>query len=138
MREEPQDPIEELLGLDPASNNIQLLLFQKLWQYPQFREQFAQQLQEELATTYAPENILPAFEAWCAALEPELPRNIARQSVERTWLAPLADWLMWSEAEVITTTEEGWQQGYDMLCHYLTVRAEDMLSYLDKHLQAAT
>ena len=138
MREEPQDPIADLLGLDPASNNIQLLLFQKLWQYPQFREQFAQQLREELATTYAPENILPAFEAWCAALEPELPRNIARQSVERTWLAPLADWLMWSEAEVITTTEEGWQQDYDMLCHYLTVRAEDMLSYLDKHLQAAT
>lgn len=90
-----------------------------------------------MATTYAPENILPAFEAWCDQLEPEMERNIQRQKVETTWLAPLADWLTDSQSVVEDMTMEQWQADRQELCDFLTYRADDLLEYLDMHLAEA-
>lgn len=93
------DPIGDLLYNEADPGNLPMLLFQKLWQYPEFRDLLADELRQALATTYAPENLIPAFEAWCDLLRPEMERNIARQKVETTWLAPLADWLTETESE---------------------------------------
>lgn len=132
------DPIGDLLDNPADTNNMQQVLFQKLWQYQDFRTRFAQKFRAEMATTYAPENILPAFEAWCAALEPETPRNITRQKVEKTWLAPLADWLTNTQSDdVETMTMEQWQTDYETLCDFFENRADDLLEYLDANLAEA-
>ena len=117
--------------------NVQRLLFQKLWQYEEFRAMFAEKFRAEMATTYAPENILPAFEAWCEELEPEMERNITRQKVETTLLAPLADKLTDTQSDVQTMTMEQWQADYATLCDFLENRADDLLEYLDVNLAEA-
>lgn len=131
------DPIGDLLDNPAQDGNIQMLLFQKLWEYEEFRTRFAEKFRAEMATTYAPENILPAFEAWCDQLEPEMERNIQRQKVETTWLAPLADWLTDSQSVVEDMTMEQWQADRQELCDFLTYRADDLLEYLDMHLAEA-
>lgn len=131
------DPIGDLLDNPARDGNIQMLLFQKLWEYEEFRTRFAEKFRAEMATTYTPENILPAFEAWCDELEPEMERNIQRQKVETTWLAPLADWLTDSQSVAEDMTMEQWQADRQELCDFLTYRAGDLLEYLDMHLAEA-
>lgn len=131
------DSIDDLLNNPADSSNLQQILFQKLWQYEDFRTMFAQKFRAEMATTYAPENILPAFEAWCAELEPEMERNITRQKVETTWLAPLADKLTDTASDVQPMTMEQWQADYDTLCAFFENRAGDLLEYLDMNLAEA-
>lgn len=131
------DPIGDLLDNPAQDGNLQMLLFQKLWQYEAFRTMFAEKFRAAMATTYAPENIIPAFEDWCRPLEPEMPRNITRQKVETTVLAPLADKLTDSEAVAEEMTMEQWQADYATLCDFLTNRADDLLEYLDMHLAEA-
>lgn len=131
---DPLDSIEDLLSLDPATNNIQLLLFQKAWNYAEFRTLFAKLMKEEMEGAYAPENIVPAFQLWCENLASERARNISRQKVERTMWAPLADYLLWQKVEAISTTEDQWQEDYKTLCGYFSTRAEDMLEYLAIHV----
>lgn len=131
------DPIGDLLDNPAQDGNLQMLLFQKLWQYEEFRTRFAQAFRTAMATTYAPENILPAFEAWCDRLEPEIERDIVRRKVETTWLAPLADKLTDSQAAGETMTLEQWQADRQTLCDFLNARAGDLLDYLDMHLAEA-
>ncbi|EFB75316.1 CotH kinase family protein [Subdoligranulum variabile] len=131
------DPIGDLLDNPAQDTNIQQLLFQKLWEYEEFRTRFAEKFRTAMETTYAPEHILPAFEAWCAQLEPEMERNITRQKVETTVLAPLADKLTDSESSAEEMTMEQWQADYATLCDFLTNRADDLLEYLDMHLAEA-
>ena len=90
-----------------------------------------------MQTTYAPENILPAFEAWCARLKPEMERNLARQKVETTWLTPLADWLTGTQSDVENLTMEQWQNDYETLRAFFTTRADTLLDHLDTQLAAA-
>ena len=131
------DPIGDLLQNPAGTNNMQHVLFQKLWEYEEFRARFAEKLRTALETTYAPENILPAFEDWCARLKPEMERNIARQKVETTWLAPLADWLTGTQSDVETMTTEQWETEYQELCAFLTTRADTLLDHLETQLAAA-
>lgn len=131
------DPIGDLLDNQAETNNMQHVLFQKLWEYEEFRTRFAEKFRTEMKTTYAPENILPAFEAWCDQLEPEMERNIQRQKVETTWLAPLADWLTGTQSDVEDMTMEQWEADRQELCDFLTCRADDLLEYLDMHLAEA-
>lgn len=131
------DPIGDLLDNQAQDGNLQMLLFQKLWQYEEFRTMFAEKFRAAMATTYAPENILPAFQAWCDRLEPEMERNITRQRVETTALAPLADKLTDSESVPEEMSMEQWQADYATLCDFLTYRADDLLAYLDMHLAEA-
>lgn len=131
------DSIDDLLNNPADDGNVQRLLFQKLWQYEEFRAMFAEKFRAEMTTTYAPENILPAFEAWCEELEPEMERNITRQKVETTLLAPLADKLTDTQSDVQTMTMEQWQADYATLCDFLENRADDLLEYLDANLAEA-
>lgn len=75
-------------------------LFQKLWQNADFRARFAEEFRREMAAVYAPDSILPAFEAWVARLAPEIPQDLARQRWRqpgwRRWPARSA--LRWSPA----------------------------------------
>ena len=125
------DPFQDLLTMEPDANNMQLVLFQKLWQYEEFRTRFAEKLRAELATTYAPENILPAFEAWQEQLAPEMERNIVRQRVEATPLLPLADFLTRTESDVQSLTMEQWQADLEEIRTFLTDRAGDLEEFLD-------
>ncbi|WP_298730857.1 CotH kinase family protein, partial [uncultured Subdoligranulum sp.] len=131
------DPIADLVYNTAETYNMQQVLFQKLWEYEEFRTMFAERFRTEMETTYAPENILPAFEAWCEQLEPEMPRNITRQKVETTWLAPLADWLTETESDVENMTMEQWQADYQSICEYLSQRADDLLEFLEADLAEA-
>lgn len=131
------DPIGDLVDNPAETNNMQHVLFQKLWEYEAFRTRFAEKLRAALATTYAPENILPAFEAWCARLKPEMERNIARQQVDATWLAPLADWLTGTESDIENMTMELWESEYQELCAFFTTRADTLLGHLETQLAAA-
>lgn len=131
------DPIGDLLNNPAETNNMQQVLFQKLWEYEEFRTRFAERLRDEMQTTYAPENILPAFEAWCARLQPEMERNLARQKVEATWLAPLADWLTGTQSDIENLTMEQWEADYQELCAFLTTRPDTLLDHLDTQLAAA-
>lgn len=131
------DSIDDLLYNPAETGNLQHVLFQKLWEYEAFRTRFAEKFRAEMATTYAPENILPAFESWCDQLEPEMERNIQRQKVETTWLASLADWLTGTQSDVEEMTMEQWEADRQELCDFLTYRADDLLEYLDMHLAEA-
>ena len=131
------DPINDLLGTEDTDGNLQKLLFQKLWGYEEFRTRFAEKFRAELATTYAPETILPAFAAWCERLKPEMERNFARQTVELTPLAPLADRLAGQTSEAHRMTMEQWEADYQTLCQFFEVRADYLLGFLADNLQQA-
>ena len=131
------DPIGDLLDNPAGEGNIQMLLFQKLWEYEEFRTLFAQKFRAAMQTTYAGENLIPAFEEWCAALEPEIPRDITRQKVETTWLAPLADKLTGSQSAAEQMTMEQWHADLQTICGFFEARATDLLDYLDMHLAEA-
>ena len=64
-------------------------------------------------------------------------RNITRQKVETTLLAPLADKLTDTQSDVQTMTMEQWQADYATLCDFLENRADDLLEYLDVNLAEA-
>lgn len=136
------DPIGDLLYNEADPNNLPMLLFQKLWQYADFRDMLAAELRQALATTYAPENLIPAFEDWCDRLRPEMERNIARQKVETTWLAPLADWLTRTESEseleryqepYLENLDE-WEEDRIQIENFFTVRVAYLTDYLETHL----
>lgn len=110
-------------------------LFQKLWQSESFRTRFAEEFRREMATVYAPSSILPAFEAWVAQLEPEIDRDLARQRVETTALAPLAR-ALGIEAAPGGATRDEWEQNVEKVRDYLARRADIMLDYLDRYLAA--
>ena len=131
------DPINDLLATEDTDGNLQKLLFQKLWGYEEFRTRFAEKFRAELATTYAPETILPAFAAWCERLKPEMERNFARQAVELTPLAPLADRLAGQTSEAHRMTMEQWEADYQTLCQFFEVRADYLLGFLADNLQQA-
>lgn len=128
------DPIADLLDNPAPEDNLPWNLFCKLWHYREFRERFTERFREELATTYAPQELEEAFLAWCAALEPEMERNITRQKVETTWLAPLADWLTETQTDVENMTMEQWYADRQTICDYFTTRGEYLLGYLETHL----
>lgn len=111
-------------------------LFQKLWRNPDFRARFAREFTEEMTTLYAPENILPAFEAWTDRLAPEIGRDLARQQVDTTALAPLARALGF-EVNAWQRTTDQWQQDVDKVRDYFSRRAGIMLDYLDQYLREA-
>ena len=114
-----------------------MLLFQKLWEYEEFRTRFAEKLRTALETTYAAENLIPAFQTWCERLEPEMERNITRQTIETTWLAPLADKLTYSQSEEEKMTMEQWKADCQEICHFFEVRAEILLDHLNTQLAEA-
>ena len=136
------DPIGDLLYNEADSNNLAMLLFQKLWRYPKFRDMFAEELRQALVTTYAPENLISAFEEWCDLLRPEMERNIARQKVELTWLAPLADWLTGTESEPeleryqepYAMSLEQWEKDRVQIENFFAVRVAYLNDYLETHL----
>lgn len=111
-------------------------LFQKLWQNAGFRERFAEVFRQEMATTYAPEALLPAFADWCDTLRPELPRDLARQEVDVTVLAPLAEALTGITPEPRRYSAEEWEQNAARVQDYFARRADVMLDYLDQYLAA--
>lgn len=111
-------------------------LFQKLWQSEAFRARFAQVYRREMATTYAPENLLAAFGPWCDALRPELARDLARQEVEVTALAPLAEALTGQSAAPLRYSAGEWEDNVNRVEDYFARRADVMLDYLDRYLAA--
>lgn len=113
-------------------------LFQKLWQDPAFRARFAEEYRAEMATTYAPENIGPAFAAWADLLRPETQRDLDRLKVDTTGLAPLVkvfDGVGVSSGWEMTMAE--WEVQVDSVEEYLDNRADMMLDYLDRYLREA-
>lgn len=131
------DPIGDLVENPAQDGNLQMLLFQKLWEYEEFRTRFAEKLRTALETTYAAENLIPAFQTWCERLEPEMERNITRQTIETTWLAPLADKLTYSQSEEEKMTMEQWKADCQEICHFFEVRAEILLDHLNTQLAEA-
>lgn len=138
------DPFQKLLAEDYSFAvretapwySVACHLFQKLWQNEAFRERFAQVYRREMATTYAPERLLAAFAPWCDALRPELARDLARQEVEVTALAPLAQTLTGHVAAARRYTTDEWEQNVDRVEDYFARRAGVMLDYLDLYLAA--
>lgn len=112
-------------------------LFQKLWQDPDFRQRFAAEFRSEMATTYAPENIGPAFDAWVDLLRPEVERDLARLKVETTPLAPLTRTLTGVEANGWEMTMDDWDRQADIVSEYLDKRADVMLACLDRYMTEA-
>lgn len=112
-------------------------LFQKLWANADFRARFAEEYRKEMETVYAPENIVPAFEAWADLLRPEAEEDLARQKIGVTSLAPLAARLLDYTIEPWEMTMDEWETQVDYVKDYLTRRADIMLDYLDDYLQLA-
>ena len=133
LQEQETDPFA-LLDKDPVENDIPVLLFQKAWKYPEFREAFAQKMREAAQTIYAPENTLPAFDAWCEQLAPEMPRMLARCRVELTPLAPLAGFLTHADPQPQLRTMDDWEQDCGSVRTFLQTRGEILLDYLDEYL----
>lgn len=133
LQEQEADPFI-LLDKDPVETDIPVLLFQKVWKYPEFREAFAQKMREAVQTIYAPENTLPAFDAWCEQLAPEMPRMLARCRVELTPLAPLAGFLTHAAPQPQLRTMDDWEQDCDSVRTFLQTRGEILLDYLDEYL----
>lgn len=132
MFEVDADPLTPLLEADysPAGGLASPLnwycvggnLFQKLWDHAQFRAEFTARLTDALATTYAPERLLPAFDAWCDILRPELAQDLPRQQVIPNALAPLADALTDSPTPEVQPTAEEWEQNAAAVRKYLAER----------------
>lgn len=133
LREPETDPFAEM-DKDPVENDIPVLLFQKAWKYPAFRDMFADKMRTAMQTLYAPENILPAFEDWCELLEPEMPRMLDRTRAELTPLAPLAGFLTRTTLEPQLRTMENWEQDREGARKFLQTRADTMLMYLEEYL----
>lgn len=112
-------------------------LFQKLWQDPDFRQRFAEEFRAEMATTYAPENIGPAFTAWADLLRPETRRDLDRLKVDTTPLAPLVRLFDGSGVTGWEMSMAEWEEQVDTMNEYLARRADVMLRYLDQYLQEA-
>lgn len=108
-------------------------LFQKLWQNADFRARFAAALRQELAAAYAPENLVPAWDAWCALLRPELDRLLPRQTVKTTALAPLAEALTGTAPEGQAMTVEQWEENAARVRDFFTRRADIMLDWLAQY-----
>ena len=136
------DPFAKLLAEDYSMAvlesapwySVTCNLFQKLWQNAGFRQRFADRYREQMATLYAPEQLLPAFDAWCAMLRPEVGRDLARQRTEQTALAPLAELLTGGAPAAFTMTSEEWEQNNEAVRAFLTRRSEVMVRYLDAYL----
>ena len=126
-----QSDYSALLDDDPF---VETKLFQTLWQNEDFRARFAAALREEMATIYAPENLLPAWDAWCALLRPELDRDLPRQTMEVNALAPLAAALTWFPPVPETPTAEQWEADAAQVRDFFTRRADIMLQWLDVYL----
>ena len=137
LQEQDADPFE-LLDKDPVENDIPVLLFQKAWKYPEFREVFAEKMRRAVQTTYAPENTLPAFDAWCDQLAPEMPRMLDRCRVELTSLAPLAGFLTHADPQPQLRTMDNWEQDCDSARAFLQTRGDILLGYLDEYLADTT
>lgn len=133
LQEEDTDPFAGL-DKDPVEGDIPVLLFQKAWKYPAFRERFAEKMREQLQTTYAPENMIPAFTAWCDQLEPEMPHMLDRCRAERTALAPLANFLTRTTMDPQLRTMADWEQDREGAQTFLKNRADIVLAYLDEYL----
>lgn len=108
-------------------------LFQKLWQSEDFRARFRTVFEEEMATTYVPENLLPAFEDWADLLRPEIEADLARQEVKATALAPLAEALLDTEVTGWSMTPQEWEEDLDVVREYFAHRADVMLYYLNQY-----
>ena len=136
------DPFAKLLAEDYSMAvresapwySVTCNLFQKLWQNAGFRQRFAERYREQMATLYAPEQLLPAFDAWCAMLRPEVGRDLARQRTEQTALAPLAELLTGGAPAAFTMTSEEWEQNNEAVRAFLIRRSEVMVRYLDAYL----
>ena len=133
LQEQEMDPFEKL-DKDPVENDIPVLLFQKVWKYPEFREQFAEKMREAVQTIYAPENTLPAFDAWCEQLAPEMPRMLERCRVELTPLAPMAGFLTHADPQPQLRTMDDWEGDCEQVRTFLRTRGEILLNYLDEYL----
>lgn len=112
-------------------------LFQKLWQDPDFRARFAEVFRQEMATTYAPENIRPAFAAWAEMLRPEVARDLDRLKVDTTPLASLVPLLGGGQVNGWEMTMDDWEEQVRTMDEYLNNRADVMLAYLDQYLTEA-
>lgn len=112
-------------------------LFQKLWQDPDFRARFAAVFREEMATTYAPENIGSAFADWAEMLRPEVARDLDRLKVDTTPLASLVPLLGGGQLNGWEMSMEEWEEQVRTMDEYLDNRADVMLGYLDQYLMEA-
>lgn len=137
LQYEFMNSFDDILNAEATSDNVQKVLFQKLWEYPQYRAAFAEEFRREMATIYAPETLIEAFDAWCEELEPEMERNFARQKAELTPLAPLADRLTDSESTAVDMTLEQWEEERQAVRNFFAQRAEYLLQYLDEFLEQA-
>ncbi len=133
LQEEETDPFQGL-DKDPIEGDIPVLLFQKVWKYPAFREAFAEKMRQAVQTVYAPENTLPAFDSWCEQLAPEMPRMLDRCRVELTPLAPLASFLTHADPQPQLRTMEDWERDCGGVRTFLQNRGEILLKYLDAYL----
>lgn len=139
------DPFAYLLENDFSFENCETApwysvvdnLFQKLWQDPDFRARFGTVFREEMATTYAPENIRPAFADWAEMLRPEMARDLDRLKVDTTPLASLVPLLGGGQLNGWEMSMEEWEEQVRTMDEYLTNRADVMLGYLDQYLTEA-
>ncbi|MFT5053368.1 MAG: hypothetical protein ACI97X_000378 [Oceanospirillaceae bacterium] len=69
------DPFENLIEAD-----IPAMMFNELWQNSFFRESLLNRFTHHLATTFAPERLLPIFDEMASKYEPEVPDHINRWS----------------------------------------------------------
>lgn len=139
------DPFAYLLENDFSFENCETApwysvvdnLFQKLWQDPDFRARFAAVFREEMATTYAPENIGSAFADWAEMLRPEVARDLDRLKVDTTPLASLVPLLGGGQLNGWEMSMEEWEEQVRTMDEYLDNRADVMLGYLDQYLMEA-
>lgn len=139
------DPFAYLLENDFSFENCETApwysvvdnLFQKLWQDPDFRARFGAVFREEMATTYAPENIGSAFADWAEMLRPEVARDLDRLKVDTTPLASLVPLLGGGQLNGWEMSMEEWEEQVRTMDEYLTNRADVMLGYLEQYLMEA-
>lgn len=139
------DPFAYLLENDFSFENCETApwysvvdnLFQKLWQDPDFRARFAEVFRQEMTTTYAPENIRPAFADWADLLRPEVERDLDRLKVDTTPLASLVPLLGGGQLNGWEMSMEEWEEQVRTMDEYLNNRADVMLAYLDQYLTEA-
>lgn len=105
-------------------------LVHRLWGNEEFRMRFVRTCVEEMASTYAPEQMLPALESWRAALAPEQPANLKRLERQPSEWAALYPLVHDSEPDALYVTPADWDGIMDQLTAYVAARRDALTADL--------
>lgn len=134
--------IEDDTSYGSSYTMIPKTLVHKLWGNEAFRLRFVQACLDEMETTYAPEQMVPALERWRSTLAPEQDANLRRLETRASRWAALYPLVHEGEPEELHLTGEDWQGIMDQLTGYVAARKDaltgDLWTYCAAEMEQLT